>query len=98
MSATPTVCLCCGGTGLVGARSKIRVKEVLAANALCVTEDTVYDNRRTGRWPWLTRISPEGRPGRDLWIVVAQAVPWFLARGRHKDADRLLELARRQGR
>ena len=97
MSAAP--CPCCGGAGVFDSfRSKVKVKEALADGAICAAEDTVYDNRRTGRWPWLTRVGPEGRHGRDLWIVINEAVLWFLQRGRQKDADRLLALARRQGR
>lgn len=92
-------CPCCDGSGRVCAfRRFVTVREALAEGAICAAEDTVYGNRRTGRWPWLTRVGPSGRKGRDLWIVVDQAVQWWLEQGRPKDAERILVLARRQGR
>lgn len=94
------VCPCCQGSGLRldTFRALITVKEALGEGAICAAMDTVYDNRRTGRWPWLTRVGPSGQKGRDLWIVVNHAVQWWLERGRPLEAERIVALARRQGR
>lgn len=92
------VCPYCRGSGRSqSSRLKVKVTEALRAGALPAAIDTIYDNHRKGRWPWLTRLDPEGRRGRALWIVVSDAAAWFVADGRPKVAARLMELAREDG-
>ena len=93
------VCQCCGAglPEIARFRLKVKVTEALLAVALPAAIDTVYDNHRNGRWPWLTRLDQEGRRGRALWIVVSDAATWFVADGRPKVAARLMELAREDG-
>jgi hypothetical protein len=42
---------------------------------------TCYQAHKHGRWPWLTRTSPEGRRTRELWVDVPALLNWAAARG-----------------
>ena len=99
MSASNGLCRCCGAELPKSSRLKIKVTEAILAGALPFSIDTVYGNRKTGRWPWLTRTNPEGRVSKNLWIVVPDAAAWFVtsARPRPKIAASLLGLAQEEG-
>lgn len=98
MSAVVTrVCPHCQGTGGVAHRAMVKVKEALRADAIPAAFDTVYENKKNGRWPWLTRVGPSGRQGRDLWVMVDDAIAWWIADGRPTVAARLLSLAKESG-
>ena len=99
MSASNSLCRCCGAELPKSTRLKITVTEAILAGALPFAIDTVYGNRKTGRWPWLTRTDPDGRVSRDLWIVVLDAAAWFVTcpRPRPKVAASLLGLAQKEG-
>ena len=98
MSASTTICPCCNGTGALGVgRPMVKVAEALRADAIPAAACTIYENSRSGRWPWLTRVGPSGRRDRNLWINVGDAVEWWLADGRPSVAARLLSLSKEGG-
>lgn len=42
---------------------------------------SIYNLRARGGAPWLTRIGPEGRRTRALWVKVPELQAWAAARG-----------------
>lgn len=99
MSALNSLCRCCGAELPKSSRLKIKVTEAILTGALPFSIDTVYGNRRTGRWPWLTRTNPDGRVSKNLWIVVPDAAAWFVTchRPQPKVAASLFDLAQKEG-
>lgn len=51
------------------------------AHALPFTTQTIYNYHRLGMLPWLSRVSPEGRRTRALWVDVDSLTSWARARG-----------------
>ena len=94
MSAA-TVCPCCGGTGTSRTAASLRLS--VALEALPLGADSAYENHAKGRWPWLSRVGPDGSRGRDLWVDVDMAASWFIDQGRPGVAHRLLSLAKEGG-
>ena len=55
----------------------------LASVAHCIPLElkTIYNAHSAGRLPWLTRIGPEGRRTRELWVNIELLGNWAEARG-----------------
>lgn len=51
------------------------------AHALPMASQTIYNNHQLGRLPWLSRVSPEGRRTRELWVDLDLLSAWARARG-----------------
>ena len=49
---------------------------------------SIYNLHARGACPWLTRIGPEGRRTRDLWVKVPELQAWAAARGLRLAAER----------
>lgn len=59
--------------------SKITLSRV--ADKLPLATQTIYNSHRLGMLPWLSRISPEGRRTRELWVDLDALSAWARARG-----------------
>lgn len=100
MTAPAAIMCCprCQGSGTVqAARTKVTVTEALRADVIPAAVSTIYENSKSGRWPWVTRVGPGGRRDRNLWIDIGPAVEWWVADGRPSVAARLELLAREGG-
>jgi hypothetical protein len=42
---------------------------------------TLYNGHNKGRFPFLSRVSPEGRKTKEIWVDVPAATEWLEARG-----------------
>lgn len=52
-----------------------------ALHALPFEAGTLYNGHSKGRFPFLSRTSPDGRKTRELWLDVPAATEWLEARG-----------------
>jgi hypothetical protein len=52
-----------------------------AAAALPFSLKTIYNGHSAGRFPWVSRYSPEGRKTRELWVDIEALKAWAEARG-----------------
>lgn len=52
-----------------------------AAQHLPFELGTLYNGHAKGRFPFLSRVGPEGRKTRELWVDVPAATDWLEARG-----------------
>ncbi len=58
---------------------KVILNQVL--HALPFSIQTIYNGHRHGRWPWLSRMGPNGRRTRKLWVDLPVLLDWARARG-----------------
>ncbi len=58
-----------------------RVQLARVVHALPYAVGTLYNCHSNGRLPWLSRIGPEGRRTRELWVDLDALAPWAEARG-----------------
>jgi len=50
-------------------------------DALPVSLASIYSQTSRGNWKWATRIGPDGRRGRRLWVDLDALASWSQARG-----------------
>jgi hypothetical protein len=52
------------------------IKLKLIRDAIPRSLKTLYNAHSSGRLGWLTRVGPDGRRGRDLWVDQDGLVQW----------------------
>lgn len=58
---------------------KVTLKTV--AHLLPFSQQAIYNGRCKNRWAWLSRVSPDGRKTRELWVDLPALARWAAERG-----------------
>lgn len=58
-----------------------KVTLACVAHALPFSSQTVYNAHSQGRWTWLSRVGPDGRRSRELWVDLPSLNIWAAERG-----------------
>jgi hypothetical protein len=64
-------------------------------DSLPLALSTIYSQTSRGNWNWATRIGPDGRRGRRLWVDVDALEAWMRIRGWQHTLRRTSKVTRR---
>jgi hypothetical protein len=57
------------------------VELVKVQDVLPISLASIYSQTCRGKWTWATRIGPDGRRGRRLWVDMDALAEWASSRG-----------------
>ncbi len=66
-----------------------QVTLVRVAHLLPFTIQSIYNSHCARRWPWLSRVGPEGRT-RELWVDLEILGEWAKVRGLKLNLDEVV--------